>query len=144
MLVMQIPITKIDFSSDHASSYGGSSTALQNQTPPPTVTDSGGYRTIRGPGTNPLKSFAQLGAGPPPISSPSHGFSTSAALISGPHGEQRTAQIVRPIVVAPPSNRSSPLNTQKQFIHHQKGGGAPLGSSIGKLPIGRAAAQPRI
>uniref|UniRef100_A0A914Y4L1 Neogenin C-terminal domain-containing protein n=1 Tax=Panagrolaimus superbus TaxID=310955 RepID=A0A914Y4L1_9BILA len=145
------PITKIDFSSDHASSYGGSSTALQNQTPPPTVTDSGGYRTIRGPGTNPLKSFAQLGAGPPPISSPSHGshgFPISAALISGLHGEQRTAQIVRPTVVAPASNRSSPLNTQKQFIHHQKGGGSggggPLGSSIGKLPIGRAAAQPRI
>uniref|UniRef100_A0AC35G7L0 Neogenin n=1 Tax=Panagrolaimus sp. PS1159 TaxID=55785 RepID=A0AC35G7L0_9BILA len=125
------PITKIDLSSDHASSYGGSSTALQNQTPPPTLTDGGGYRTIRGgPNSNPLKSFSQLGGGPPPIS-PSHGISTSAALISGPHGEQRTAHIVRPIVIAPPSNRSSPLNNPKHFM-------------AGKLPIGRATAQPRI
>uniref|UniRef100_A0A7E4V648 Neogenin-like protein n=1 Tax=Panagrellus redivivus TaxID=6233 RepID=A0A7E4V648_PANRE len=127
------PIAKVDIASDHASSYSGSSTALQqlnNQTPPPTQDH--GYRTIRSmnPSSNPLKSFAHLASVPPPLS-PSHGGTPTTALI-GPGGSERTAHIVRPIVVASPTNRSSPLNGPKSF---------GLGA---KLPVGRATAQPRI
>ena len=125
------PIAKIDFNSDHASSYGGSSTALQmqNQTPPPTFGD---YRTLRQPSTssNPLKSFTQLANGPPPLS-PSHGMS---ATLIGNHGEMRTAQIVRPTIVNPSSSRGSPLNSSKPF----------MGSQKQLKQVGRATAQPRI
>uniref|UniRef100_A0A914DW50 Neogenin n=1 Tax=Acrobeloides nanus TaxID=290746 RepID=A0A914DW50_9BILA len=140
------PIAKIDFAhnSEHGSSYGGSSTALQGtgHTPPPTLPNQGpphgippnldGYRTLRG--SNPLRSFAQLGGAPPSVS-PTTNIGSNSPNMSG----ERTAHIVRPVVVASPTTRTT--------ISGGKPAGIVIGQKVmgaGKLPIGRAAAQPRV
>ncbi|VDM41037.1 unnamed protein product [Toxocara canis] len=123
------PVAKIDFS-DHGSSYG-SSQALQAQTPPPPQLPnqgppvappaqmSDGYRTLRGSSasSNPLKSFTQLAGAPPPLS---------------PSQSERTAHVVRPVVVASPSTRLG------------KPAGVVIGQKSSQVPVGRATAQPRV
>ncbi|VDK49439.1 unnamed protein product [Anisakis simplex] len=128
------PVAKIDFS-DHGSSYG-SSQALQAQTPPPPqlpnqgppvappsqMSSADGYRTLRAAASssnssNPLKSFTQLAGAPPPLS-PSQG--------------ERTAHVVRPVVVASPNPRLG------------KPAGVVIGQKSSHVPVGRATAQPRV
>ncbi|KAK0424070.1 hypothetical protein QR680_008482 [Steinernema hermaphroditum] len=118
------PIAKIDFS-DHGSSTYGSQTALQSGTPPPPtqlppqppVIE--GYRTIRVPGSSSgLKSFTNM----PTMQSPSHQLPI-----------EKTAHIVRPVVIASPTNRDGKPPTV--MMSHK---------SSENLPIGRAKAQPRV
>ncbi|TKR96941.1 hypothetical protein L596_010885 [Steinernema carpocapsae] len=118
------PIAKIDFS-DHGSSTYGSQTGLQSGTPPPPTQLPPqppmieGYRTIRVPGSSSgLKSFANM----PPMQSPSHQIPI-----------EKTAHIVRPVVIASPNNRDGKSPTV--IMSHK---------SSENLPIGRAKAQPRV
>uniref|UniRef100_A0A1I7ZQQ0 Down syndrome cell adhesion molecule-like protein Dscam2 n=1 Tax=Steinernema glaseri TaxID=37863 RepID=A0A1I7ZQQ0_9BILA len=118
------PIAKIDFS-DHGSSTYGSQTALQSGTPPPPTQlppqppTIEGYRTIRVPGSSSgLKSFTNM----PSMQSPSHQLPI-----------EKTAHIVRPVVVASPTNRDGKVPSV--MMSHK---------SSENLPIGRAKAQPRV
>ncbi|VDN01816.1 unnamed protein product [Thelazia callipaeda] len=126
-------IAKIDFS-DHSSAYS-SSQALHTPTPPPPqlpnqrppvappsqLLNNDSYRTLRGTSviSNPLKSFTQLAGAPPPIA-PTKGTS------------ERTANVVRPVVVASPN------------IRNGKPAGVVIGQKSSHVPVGRAAAQPRV
>ncbi|EJD75220.1 immunoglobulin I-set domain-containing protein [Loa loa] len=124
-------VAKIDFS-DHSSTYS-SSQALHLSTPPPPqlpnqgppvappsqLLSSDGYRTLRrnSVSSNPLKSFTQLAGAPPPIT---------------PSSGERMAHVVRPLVVASPSTRNG------------KPAGVVIGQKSSHVPVGRAAAQPRV
>ncbi|CAG9536052.1 unnamed protein product [Cercopithifilaria johnstoni] len=124
-------VAKIDFS-DHSSTYS-SSQALHISTPPPPqlpnqgppvappaqLLSNDGYRTLRknSVNSNPLKSFTQLAGAPPPITP-----------ISG----ERMAHVVRPLVVASPNTRNG------------KPAGVVIGQKSSNVPVGRAAAQPRV
>ncbi|VDK77158.1 unnamed protein product [Litomosoides sigmodontis] len=126
-------VAKIDFS-DHSSTYS-SSQALHISTPPPPqlpnqgppvappaqLLNNDGYKTLRrnSVNSNPLKSFTQLAGAPPPIN-PTSG--------SG----ERMAHIVRPLVVASPNMRNG------------KPAGVVIGQKSSNVPVGRAAAQPRV
>jgi hypothetical protein len=100
---------------------------MPNQGPPHGIPSSAalhdGYQTVRG--GNPLRSFTQTAGvlAPPPT--------TTIA-------EQRTAHIVRPVVVASPTLRTSSASGRPLLsgINTQKA------TSTGKLPIG--VAQPRV
>ncbi|KAM3720689.1 Netrin receptor [Dirofilaria immitis] len=126
-------VAKIDFS-DHSSTYSSSQALHISTPPPPQLPNQGppvappaqligtdGYRTLRrnSANSNPLKSFTQLAGAPPPIT-PTSG--------SG----ERMAHVVRPLVVASPNTRNG------------KPAGVVIGQKSSHVPVGRAAAQPRV
>ncbi|VDK69307.1 unnamed protein product, partial [Onchocerca ochengi] len=126
-------VAKIDFS-DHSSTYSSSQALHISTPPPPQLPNQGppvappaqlvctdGYKTLRrnSVNSNPLKSFTQLAGAPPPIT-PTSG--------SG----ERMAHVVRPLVIASPNTRNG------------KPAGVVIGQKSSHVPVGRAAAQPRV